>query len=57
MTETLSIFNLIWVVFTFCITTVLISSKEYYSIIDILFYTYLLFTGIVLAINSFVYTI
>lgn len=57
MIEVLSIVNLIWVVFTLCIVTILVSLNEYYSIIDLLFYTYLLSTGIVLAINSVVFTI
>ena len=57
MIEVLSIVNLIWVVFTLCIVTILVSLNEHYSIIDLLFYTYLLSTGIVLAINSVVFTI
>ena len=57
MIEVLSIVNLIWVVFTVCIVTILVSLNEYYSIIDLLFYTYLLSTGIVLAVNSVVFTI
>lgn len=57
MIEVLSAINLIWVVFTLCMVTILVSLNEYYSIIDLLFYTYLLSTGIVLAINSMTFTI
>lgn len=57
MIEALSVVNLIWVVFTLCIVTILVSLNEYYIIIDLLFYTYLLSTGIVLAINSMTFTI
>lgn len=57
MIQVLFAINLIWVVFTLCMATILVRLNEYYSIIDLLFYTYLLSTGIVLAINSMIFTI
>lgn len=57
MVELFALLNICWLVFTLAITTALISIKEPYSIIDLLFYTYLLLTGIVLAANSIVLAI